>query len=200
LARPRQPGSALTQKLRFETFLLELSAAFATVPVGGLENQIEEWLEKLTAFIDVDRSSLWELVAGERIRLLYFHAIPGLPTPSPDATAGEMLWLTDQYRRGNVVIWSRVPDDIPPQAAGEHAWARRISAKSVLCIPMSAGPVIRSIVFPACASTVPGRPPSSGGCAWWVKSSAAPSFASARKLRFNPASRATAPSSRHCRI
>jgi PAS domain S-box-containing protein len=58
-----------------------------------------------------------------------------------------MLWLTDQYRRGNVVAWSRVPDDIPQQAAGEHAWARRISAKSVLCIPMSAGPVIRLIAF-----------------------------------------------------
>ncbi len=58
-----------------------------------------------------------------------------------------MLWMTDQYRRGNVVSWSRIPRDIPQRAAGEHAWARLISAKSVLCIPMSAGPVVRSIVF-----------------------------------------------------
>ena len=140
--------TALTQRLRFESFLLELSAAFATVPVGGLAHQIEEWLGKLAEFIDVDRSSLWELHPGdERIRLLYFHARPGIAAPSPEASAGDMLWMTDQYRRGNVVSWSRIPRDIPQRAAGEHAWARLISAKSVLCIPMSAGPVVRSIVF-----------------------------------------------------
>ena len=143
-----KPGTALTQRLRFESFLLELSAAFATVPVGGLAHQIEEWLGKLAEFIDVDRSSLWELHPGdERIRLLYFHARPGIAAPSPEASAGDMLWITDQYRRGNVVSWPRIPRDIPQRAAGEHAWARHISAKSVLCIPMSAGPVIRSIVF-----------------------------------------------------
>ena len=144
----RQPGRALTQKLRFESFLLELSAAFATVPVGGIAPQIEEWLGRLAALISVDRSSLWELAPdGKRIRLLYFHAKPGTLTLPPAGSAGEMLWLTDQLCRGNVVSWPRIPDDIPPQAAGEHAWVRRISAKSALCIPMSAGPVIRAIVF-----------------------------------------------------
>jgi PAS domain S-box-containing protein len=144
----RQPGTALTQKLRFESFLLELSAAFATVPVGGLAHQIEEWLGKLAEFIGVDRSSLWELApGGERIRLLYFHAASGIYAPSPEASAAGMLWMTEQYRRGNVVAWSRIPDDIPQRAAGEHAWARVVSAKSVLCIPMRAGPFVRSIVF-----------------------------------------------------
>ena len=81
------------------------------------------------------------------MRLIHFHATSGTGTPLPDVLAGEMLWLTDQYRRGNIVSWSRIPDDIPQRAAGEHAWARRVSAKSMLCIPMSAGPVIRSIAF-----------------------------------------------------
>ena len=140
--------TALTQRLRFESFLLELSAAFATVPVGGLAHQIEEWLGRLAEFIDVDRSSLWELdPADGQIRLLYFYSTPGTPAPSIDAAAGEMSWLTGQYLRGNVLSWPRVPRDIPPEAVGERAWARRISAKSVLCIPMSAGPVVRSIVF-----------------------------------------------------
>jgi PAS domain S-box-containing protein len=141
-------GTALTQRLRFESFLLELSAAFATVPVGGLAHQIEEWLGRLAEFIDVDRSSLWELdPADGQIRLLYFYSTPGTPAPSIDAAAGEMSWLTGQYLRGNVLSWPRVPRDIPEEAVGERAWARRISAKSVLCIPMSAGPVVRSIVF-----------------------------------------------------
>ena len=144
----RQPDTALTQKLRFESFLLELSAAFATVPVGGMAHQIEEWLGRLAEFIGVDRSSLWELAPGsERIRMLYFYAVPGIHAPSPEALSADMLWMTEQYRRGNVVAWSRIPDDIPQRAAGEHAWARIVSAKSVLCIPMRAGPFVRSIVF-----------------------------------------------------
>ena len=74
--------TALTQRLRFESFLLELSAAFATVPVGGLAHQIEEWLGRLAEFIDVDRSSLWELdPADGQIRLLYFYSTPGTPAP-----------------------------------------------------------------------------------------------------------------------
>jgi PAS domain S-box-containing protein len=137
----------LTRKLRFESFLLELSAAFATVPVGGLAHQIEEWLGKLAVYIGVDRTSLWELAPGGRMRMIYFHATPGAKMPVPDVLAGEMLWLTDQYRCGNIVAWSRIPDDIPQHAAGEHVWAQRVSAKSMLCIPMNAGPVIRSIAF-----------------------------------------------------
>ncbi len=146
---PRKaPSKALTQRLRFESFLLELSAAFARVSADGVEREVEVWLGKLAEFIDADRSSLWELDAeGDAVRLIYFYSTPGLPRPSIDGSAAEMAWLTDQYRRGNIVAWSRVPNDIPPEAIGERAWALGVAAKSVLCIPVSAGRITRSIVF-----------------------------------------------------
>ena len=93
--------TALTQRLRFESFLLELSAAFATVPVGGLAHQIENGHRPVRRFIDVDRSSLGLDPADGQIRLLYF-STPGTPAPSIDAAAGEMSWLTGQCLRGNV--------------------------------------------------------------------------------------------------
>jgi PAS domain S-box-containing protein len=144
----RQTAKALTQKLRFESFLLELSAAFATVPVGGLAHQIEEWLGKVAGFIGVDRASLWELEPhGDTIRLLFFHGRPRTPMPAPWSAAPGMKWLTEQFRRGNAVVWARIPDDIPKTAIAERGWAAHISAKSSLGIPLTAGPAILSIVF-----------------------------------------------------
>jgi PAS domain S-box-containing protein len=144
----RQTAKALTQKLRFESFLLELSAAFATVPVGGLAHQIEEWLGKVAGFIGVDRASLWELEPdGDTIRLLFFHGRAGTPMPAPWSAASGMKWLTEQFRRGSAVVWARIPDDIPKTAIGERGWAAHISAKSALGIPLNTGPAILSIVF-----------------------------------------------------
>ncbi len=118
------------------------------MPSEGVGREISKWLGKLAAVIGVDRCSLWELEAGgDRIRLLYFYSTPGAPKPLIDASASKMEWLTEQYLSGNVVAWPRVPRDIPASAAGERAWARSVGAKSVLCIPMNAGQLTRSIVF-----------------------------------------------------
>jgi C4-dicarboxylate-specific signal transduction histidine kinase len=150
-SRRRQRASAqkaLTQRLRFESLLLELSATFARAPADNVGPQVEIWLGKLAEFIGADRSSLWELAAaGDQVRLLYFYSKPGTPPPVAHRSTEEVQWLTNQYRCGNVVAWARVPDDIPISAVGERAWAQSVSAKSTLCIPMRAGSTVRSLVF-----------------------------------------------------
>ena len=140
--------SALTQRLRFESFLLDLSAAFARAPAHQVAAQIDVWLRKLAVMIRVDRCTLWEIgPEGGEVRLLHTYAAPGLPPPMQGGTAQQMSWVTEQYRRGNVIVWSRIPQDICEAAVGERAWASSIGAKSALCIPMAAGSTTRSIVF-----------------------------------------------------
>ncbi len=146
----RKRGRTLGERLRFESFLLELSAAFARVTADAVDHQVNTWLGKLAKFIDVDRCTVWELAAnGVEVRLLHLYSRPGLSPPPINAVAQDMAWLTDQYRRGNIVAWSRVPEDIPEAAAGERAWAHGLGARSVLCIPIAAGALTRSIVFAA---------------------------------------------------
>jgi PAS domain S-box-containing protein len=144
----REGRSALTQRLRFESFLLDLSAAFARAPADRVAAQIDVWLRRLAMMIRVDRCTLWEIgPENGEVRLLHAYAAPGLPAPKQGGTSQQMSWVTEQYRRGNVIVWSRIPHDMCAEAVGERAWARSIGAKSALCIPMAAGPIVRSIVF-----------------------------------------------------
>jgi PAS domain S-box-containing protein len=140
--------SALSQRLRFESFLLDLSADFARTPADRVAAQIDVWLRRLAIMIRVDRCTLWEIgPEGGEVRLLHAYATPGLRPPKQGGTTQQMSWVTEQYRRGNIIVWSRIPQDISPTALGERAWASSIGAKSALCIPMAAGPTTRSIVF-----------------------------------------------------
>src|ERR1700722_471316 len=47
-------------RLRFESFLLELSAFFAKASTDRIERAVDLWLEKLARFTGIDRIALWE--------------------------------------------------------------------------------------------------------------------------------------------
>jgi two-component system sensor kinase FixL len=150
--RRRPAVSALQERLRFESFLVELSSAFTRARVQGVDREIELWLEKLAQFIGVERSSLWEMHEGARsVARRYFYMAPGQNPGTNHSPTEEFSWLTEQYLRGNMVIWSRMPDDIPKSAHGERAWAARIGAKSALSIPVRAGRIVCVLVFTSVA-------------------------------------------------
>ncbi len=147
-ARKGQPDRALAGRLRFESFLLELSAAFVQVRPGGTDELIDVWLGKLARFMHVDRSSLWELAMdGETVHRRYVYSVPGLESVPAAVPRTEYAWLTARYRRGDIVVWSRIPEDIPEAAAAERAHALRVGVKSVLSIPMIAGSSICVMAF-----------------------------------------------------
>jgi PAS domain S-box-containing protein len=134
--------------LRFESFLLNLSAAFAVVRAEGVEREIDEWLGKLAAFIKVDRSSLWECDRdGSTLYRRHIFITPALDPPPLDISRQNFPWLTEQFQLGNVVAWARVPQDIPASAVAEREYTLRAGAKSVLCIPMRTGSTICVIAF-----------------------------------------------------
>ena len=56
----QKPDANIAGRLRFESFLLELSAFFAKASTDFIERAVDLWLEKLARFIDVDRVALWE--------------------------------------------------------------------------------------------------------------------------------------------
>jgi PAS domain S-box-containing protein len=123
--------------LRFESFLLELSAYFAKTPAACVDQGIDDWLEKLAQFIEVDRISFWEFDPdGVHLHRRHLYSRPGQHACSPISRISDMPWLYEQYRQGNIVNWARVPDDIPVVASGERAHATRMNAKSVLGIPI----------------------------------------------------------------
>ena len=142
---------ALDERLRFETLLTELSAAFANLPANEVDHEIDKWLQSLAEFLGVDRASFFQF--GEDWTTLYrshsytVHGIEPLP-PAPTGMKDQFPWITDQLRRGITVKWSRIPDDMPEEALKEKEYASRLGVKSGLNIPVRmGGSVICAITF-----------------------------------------------------
>jgi PAS domain S-box-containing protein len=131
---------ALDERLRFETLLTELSAAFANLSTTAVDQEIDKWLQNLVEFLDLDRAA-FDQVGEDGVTLSRSHAHTGrVVDPLPLNVADDQTpWITQQLLRGNTVKWSRIPDDIPEQASKEKEFAGRIGAKSVLSIPVCIG-------------------------------------------------------------
>ena len=143
-----KPDANIAGRLRFESFLLELSAYFAKAPADCVEQGIDEWLEKLARFVGIDRISLWECDSdGRHARRQHLYSHAGLQASPPKSLSADFSWITEQYRRGNIVSWPRVPEDIPAAATAERAYAIRMGAKSSLSIPIQTGSVLYVLSF-----------------------------------------------------
>ena len=140
---------ALDERLRFETLLTELSAAFANLPTTTVDQEIDKWLKNLVEFLDLDRA-IFDQVGEDGTTLSRSHSYTahGIDTLPLDVANDQTPWITEQLLSGNTVKWPRIPQDIPEQASREREFARRIGAKSVLSIPVCiGGAVICAISF-----------------------------------------------------
>ena len=147
---------ALDGRLRFETLVTELSAAFANLSSNEVDDEIDKWLKTLVEFLGVDRASFFQF--GEDWATLYrshsftVSGIEPLP-PAPIGMKDQFPWITEQLRRGITVKWSRIPDDMPDEAVKEKEYAAKLGVKSGLNIPVvMGGSVICAITFTSIAT------------------------------------------------
>jgi PAS domain S-box-containing protein len=136
----KQAEEALDERLRFETLLTELSAAFANLKTNEVDCEIDKWLQTLVKFLGVDRASFFQF-QEDGMTLYHSYTVPGiepLPTP-PIGMKDQYPWITDQLRRGVTVKCERISDDMPEEAAKEKEHAARLGVKSALNIPVLMG-------------------------------------------------------------
>jgi PAS domain S-box-containing protein len=147
----KQAEVAVAERLRFETLVTELSAAFANLSPNEVDHEIDKWLQTLVEFLGVDRATFFQF--DEDWTTLYrshSYTVPGIePLPLPPIGLKDPFpWIADQLRRGVTVKWSRIPDDMPEQAAKEKEYAAKAGVKSGLNIPvLVGGSVICAISF-----------------------------------------------------
>ncbi|MBC8029765.1 MAG: PAS domain S-box protein [Pyrinomonadaceae bacterium] len=152
----KQAEMVLDERLCFETLVTELSAAFANLSPNEVDHEIDKWLQTLVEVLGVDRASFFQF--GEDWTTLYrshSYTVPGIQPlpPAPIGMKDQFPWITDQLRRGVTVKWSRIPDDMPEEAAKEKEYAARMGVKSGLNIPVRmGGSVICAITFTSIAS------------------------------------------------
>jgi two-component system, LuxR family, sensor kinase FixL len=124
----------------FQSLLLALSAAFARLSAGDVDQQIQEWLGKVARLTDVDRATLWRYSAdGKTLHLRHFVSLSGSSAPSSNLPITRFPWLTEQSFGGRVIAWTRIPEEIPSEALEERAYATSSGASALLSIPVLSG-------------------------------------------------------------
>jgi signal transduction histidine kinase len=133
----------LDERLRFETLLARLTATFIHLPVEEIDGQIQRGLQQIVEFLGIDRSSLAQFSEdGGRLFMTHSYSVPGVePFPQVDL-AVHWPWYADQIRRGNLLRYSRLPDEAPPEAAREREYCRHSGLRSHLAIPFQVGEAV----------------------------------------------------------
>jgi PAS domain S-box-containing protein len=143
-----QPDANIAGRLRFESFLLELSAFFAKAPTDSVEQGVDLWLEKLGRFIGVDRISLWECdIDGSQMHLRHVYCVPDFPRALTTIATAALPWLIEEFRHGRIASCERIPEDIPATASAEREYMTQLGVKSALGIPVEAGTTIYVVTF-----------------------------------------------------
>ncbi len=130
-------------RLRFETLLSELSARFVNLPSDQIDRAIEQCLAQICKFLNARRGGLHQFSDdGRTLALTHAHVASGV-TPLPKMTTSDAYpWSTEQIRRGRVILYRRIPEDIPIEAQSEKRFFVEAGAKSFLAVPLKVGDTV----------------------------------------------------------
>jgi len=127
---------ALAERLRFETLVSELSAAFVTVPAREVGGQIEKALEHIVQELGLDRAVLAEL--GERpdvIEVTHSWTRDGVRALSGALERRAYPWIGSRLKAGHVVTLARL-DDLPETAAIDRRSLTSMGTRSMVAVPL----------------------------------------------------------------
>ncbi len=136
------PGSmvAFEQPELFEQQLAELSATFVSLPADQVDQQIDWGLQLLVEALGIDRTSLAEISAdGRQLEVTHSRVRPGIPPIVAENLASVLPWYAEMLRRGEMLRFERLPDDLPPEAVAEREYVTRLGIRSQLTLPFRVG-------------------------------------------------------------
>src|SRR5207237_192353 len=126
----KRTEQAHAECLRFEPLLTELSAAFAQVAPRAVDQEIDRWLHRLVDFLGVDRATLFQVGDDGGLYRTHSYAASGIEPLPPIPFHEQFPWIAEQLRSGHTIKWTRIPEDLPPEATAERRSAPQIALKA----------------------------------------------------------------------
>lgn len=138
--------AAQEERLKFETFISELSAAFINVPVSDVDRKIEQGLQKVVDFLGFDRCSIWQFMPERgKMALTHSYELSGIKHP-PVVIEDEVPVWTGMWRRGEMFKISDV-DELPDKFWREKKYCQDMGGiKSFLFTPLNVGGTVVGLV------------------------------------------------------
>jgi PAS domain S-box-containing protein len=136
--RRRRAENLLAYELRFESLLSSLSATFANVPTERTSTEIENALEKLRAFLDLDRVSLFESTEADGpFEISYSASAAATPRGPRTFSRDEFPWIVANLLQGKDCV-IRSGEDLPPDGQKERAFFLEKDYRFVALVPLHA--------------------------------------------------------------
>ena len=133
----RRAQQALAERLRFETLVSELSAAFATMPARDVTGRIEKALEHIVDELHLDRAVLAELDErrADVIEVTHSWTREGVGVISGPLERRAFPWLAARLHAGHVVAAARL-GDLPAAAETDRRNLVALGTRSFVAVPL----------------------------------------------------------------
>lgn len=146
-----KPYTELDKQLRFETLLAEISTLFINLPAEQIDGEIEAAQRRICEFLDIDRSTLWQVLEEEPGMMLLTHIYqpPDILQPTDRLNLNDFWpWVLQKMMDGETVTVSKMTD-LPAEAARDRESFALYGAKSGVYVPLSIGqgPVFGVLTF-----------------------------------------------------
>jgi GAF domain-containing protein/ABC-type uncharacterized transport system substrate-binding protein len=133
--RLRAEGN-LTSRLKFENMLAELSAKFINLPTHLVDQEIEQSLQRLVDFLDIDRGRVWQLSPDQKTFVpTHSWTASGFESSPQTALNQEFPWLLQKSLEEQPIAFSS-PAELPQEAVVDRQSFDNYGVKSALTIPL----------------------------------------------------------------
>ena len=141
---------SLKDHLRFEQLLSELSTKFIDLPASIADKAIEEALQNIIEFLEIDRSNIYQYNKNKgAYYITHSCSIKGVQKIAMQLTDKDFPWLTNKLKQGQIFSCSQI-DEIPTKAMKDKQRLKKLGVKSLLLIPMAvSGKMVGAISFDA---------------------------------------------------
>ena len=136
-----KPNVKIDKQVRFETLLVEISTLFISLSVDQIDSKIEDTQCRICEFLDIDRSTLWQIQEQKPETMLLTHIYqPQRSRPPADHfNAYDFFpWVMQKMMAGETVAISKMTD-LPAEAARDRENLNLYGAKSGIYVPLSVG-------------------------------------------------------------
>jgi PAS domain S-box-containing protein len=129
----------LSERIRFEEFLSNLSTRFAALPAERVGEEVTQGLKLLVEYLNIDRST-FSAFSDEppQLKILYSYARKGFESV-PSIDLNELFpWSISKLQRKDVVVFNSL-DELPAKATTDRRSFEKLGLKSHLTIPIFLG-------------------------------------------------------------
>src|ERR1700722_4339443 len=137
IARVALPDEvSIEELLAFERMLADLSARFASVSIDQVEFEIQLAQTILRQFLEFDRCTYLEFQKDGTLAVLSSSAIDSVGPMPLGPFVLPLPWYISRLNAGETVVFQADAGGLPPEAAAEAEYWRKMKLRSHLSVPL----------------------------------------------------------------